>query len=116
MQDYDFDLKYIKGLDNLSDCLSRYHPTFTNVPTDEFAASSVKYINFLVSHAVPKTMTLSEIQDTTKFDKTLQLLTHLIQTTQWNFINAPDLDPAISKVDIQMFSEIKDELSIAEDS
>ena len=40
----------------------------------------------------------------------------MIQTNQWNFINAPDLDPDISKVEIKTFSKIRDELSIAEDT
>ena len=116
LQDYDFDIQYIKGLDNPSDFLSRHHPTSTNVHTDEFAAVSAKYLNFLVSHAVPKAMTLSQIQDATKSDKTLQHLTHVIQTNQWNFINKHDHDPEISKAEIQAFSKIRDELSIAEDS
>ena len=71
LQDYDFDIQYIKGLHNPSDFLSRHHPTSTKVHTDEFAAISAKYLNFLVSHAVPKAMTQSEIQDATQSDKTL---------------------------------------------
>ena len=81
--------------------------------TDEFAAISAKYLNFLVSHAVPKAMTQSEIQDATQSDKTMQHLTHLIQTNQWNFINAPALDPEILQIEIKTFSKIRDELSIA---
>ena len=83
LQDYDFDIQYIKGQDNPSDFLSCHHPTPITMNTDEFAAISVKYFNFIVNHAVPKAMALSEIEDATKFDKT----PHLMQINQWNFVN-----------------------------
>ena len=78
--DYDFDIKYFKGLDNPSDFLSHHHPTPITMNTDEFAAISGKYLRFIVNHAVPKAMILSEIEDATKSDRTLQYLTHLMQT------------------------------------
>jgi len=42
-----------------------------------------EYANFLVSHAVPKAMTLSDIQQATMTDTTLQCLIHLIWTESW---------------------------------
>ena len=70
-----FYTKYIKGLDNPSNFLSCHHHISTNAYADEFAAVTAKYLNFLVSHAMPKAITRLEIQEATKSDKTLQHLT-----------------------------------------
>ena len=57
---------YIDGNTNPSDFLSR-HPC---PETDNKHETPVKnYVNFITTHAVPKAMTVKEIQDATKNDE-----------------------------------------------
>lgn len=65
---------YTKGSDNPSDFLSR-HPCQETDNKHEMSAE--QYVNFLTMHAVPKAMTIQEIQEATKHDKTLQRLTEI---------------------------------------
>ncbi len=46
-----------------------------------------QYVNFLTTHAVPKAMTIQEIQEATKSDKTIQRLIEIIHTQAWSSIN-----------------------------
>ena len=85
IQDFNFDIKYIKGPNNPSDFLSRHA---INQNSDHFASTATKYLNFIIEHTVPKAMTLEEIQQETKFDNTLQHLVHLIQFNQWNSLDS----------------------------
>ena len=64
IQDFDFDTMYTKGHDNPSDFLSR-HPCSETENTHEMPAE--QYVNFLTTHAVPKAMTIQEIQEATKY-------------------------------------------------
>lgn len=54
IQDFNFDIVYMKGNDNPSDILSR-HPCEETENKHEVSAEN--YVNFLVTHAVPKAMT-----------------------------------------------------------
>jgi len=56
-------------MDNLSDYLSRY---LCFVNADEQFTMADEHVNFLVSHAVPKAMTLTDIRQATVTDTTLQ--------------------------------------------
>ncbi|CAB4033312.1 sodium-coupled monocarboxylate transporter 1-like, partial [Paramuricea clavata] len=70
------------GANNASDFLSR-HPLSRDVDhTQEDAAEND--VNFLPTHAIPKAMTLQEIKDETKKDKTLQGLAKIIREQLWN--------------------------------
>ena len=78
LQDYDFDIRYIKGTENPSDVLSR-HISGPNVNNSDLSQAADAYVNFLAAHAVPKMMTLAEIQEETSKDPTLSMLATLIQ-------------------------------------
>ncbi len=45
------------------------------------------YVNFLTTNAVPKVMTLSEIEEATKADKTLQKLAEITREENWEMLN-----------------------------
>lgn len=57
LQPYNFKVEYRKGADNPADCMSRF-PILSQTGATEVA----EYVNFVVSHAVPKAMTLNEIK------------------------------------------------------
>ena len=59
IQEFAFHVVFTSGANNAADFLSR-HPASKADLTQE--ASAEDYVNFLTSHAVPKAMTLKEIQ------------------------------------------------------
>ena len=69
LQGYDFSIVHTKGSDNPSDFLSR-HTNLIEKKQQEIMAED--YVHFLSIHTVPKAMTLSEIQEATAVDPTLQ--------------------------------------------
>ena len=77
IQGYDFDVVHTKGSSNPSDFLSR-HPLMTE--DDSHGKLAEDYVCFLTSHAVPKAMTLVEIQRATAEDSTLQCLVDVLRT------------------------------------
>ena len=110
IQDFDFDIKYTKGTNNPSDFLSR-HPCPKIETKHEMSAE--QYVNFLTTHAVPKAMTIQEIQNATKTDKTLQRLIEIIHTQAWGSLTDPPIDGEdISE--LNLFSKVRDELTINE--
>ena len=117
LQDYDFAVQYVKGPENPSDYLSR-HPNTSPQPTMNtpcLQAAADHYISFLAQHAVPRAMTLLEIQEATKADPTLQAVVVAIHSNQWPSITSPQkIDPAVSLSEMQTFSKIKAELTVNE--
>eukprot|EP00794_Sanderia_malayensis_P017220 gene17220-biopygen14822 len=78
-----------------------------------------QYVQFLTTHAVPKAMTLDEIQTETKLDKTLQQIrTNTIRTNNWKYLakKPADLDEEISFRELQLFAQIQDELTVDDDN
>ena len=110
IQDFDFGIKYTKGTNNPSDFLSR-HPCPKIETKHEMSAE--QYVNFLTTHAVPKAMTIQEIENATKTDKTLQRLIEIIHTQAWGSLTDPPIDGEdISE--LNLFSKVRDELTINE--
>ena len=94
LQDYQFNVLYTNGQYNPSDFLSR-HPISDQTSLSDNPAED--YGSFLSSHAVPKAMNLSEIQEATRQDPTLQyLITLLRNNTRLDFLK---LNSAVSLPD-----------------
>ena len=94
---------------NPSDFLSR-HPHSSEPKKQETMAED--NINFLSGHAVPKAMTLSEIQKATRADQTLQQLAKMICTNQWD---EQDITGA-NLSDLKLFKKVKDDLTVDHDN
>ena len=62
LQGYDFEVVHTEGSQNPSDFLSRHSSANDN---DKQGTLAEEYVNFLASAAVPKAMTLAEIQEAT---------------------------------------------------
>ena len=56
VQDFDFDVVYLKGTENPFDFLSRHLQARPNVNNIQFEHIAEQYVNFLTEHAVPKAM------------------------------------------------------------
>ncbi len=97
LQPYAFKIQYKQGSENPADYLSR-HPFQHGEKQQEKLAE--EYVKFLTQHSVPKAMTLEEIVEATKSDKTLQRLAAAIRLDMWD---ADCLKP---------YRLIKDELAV----
>ena len=117
VQDYSFKVIYTKGIDNPSDFLSRHTPQDTACTTEN---SADQYISFLSSHAVPKAMTIEEIQAATKQDATLQKLVEIIRNENWHCVNMPEFvennDRNINIADLKSCRNVKEERTVNNDS
>ena len=83
LQNYSFTVKFKKGSDNPSDYMSR-HPASHRPEQDTIAD---EYVNFITKNAVPKAMTLQEIEEKTENDKTLQAASDLIRRNRWHEVD-----------------------------
>ncbi|CAB3983491.1 PREDICTED: uncharacterized protein K02A2.6-like [Paramuricea clavata] len=80
LQQYKFNIKYRPGSSNPADVLSR-QPLFTNYKSSTIAE---KYVSFIQSHSVPKSLTLDEIRIATLNDPELQRVTSAVKEDRWN--------------------------------
>ena len=112
LQAYDFEVKHTQGSQNPSDFLSRH-----SIPREERKLLAEEYVNFLASNAVPKAMTLSEVQLATQHDKTLQCIFWLIQNQQWHRIDdLPEEHREANITELKLFRQVKEELTASEES
>ncbi|CAB4039796.1 PREDICTED: uncharacterized protein K02A2.6-like [Paramuricea clavata] len=74
------------------------------------------YVCFFTQHAVPRAMTLPEIQQATVADSTLQILSNLITTGKWHLIDSLDVqsNPNVKVLDLKACEKIKTELTLNE--
>ena len=86
MQQYLYQVQYRPGSSNPADVLSR-QPTET---CERSANTADKYINFIESHAVPKSMAPEEIAAETSTDSELQAVIKAVQTGHWYERNYPN--------------------------
>ena len=113
LQEYDFSVVHTKGIDNPSDFLSR-HPSQYTTPQQEQMAT--RYVNFISSHAVPKAMSLSEIEEATKEDVTLQKLADFIRTNGWDSLNDLSDQTGVNMTELKQFSKISEELTVNDEA
>ena len=78
LQSYTYNVKYRPGKHNPADCMSR-NPVKQGISTTSSVVAE-QYINYIVSNAVPKALTLKEILEHTKQDGDLQAVINAIET------------------------------------
>ena len=108
--DYNFTVKNLPGKENPSDYMSR-HPRFP--PTTLHSQIGEDYVNFLTYHAVPKAIALSEIEEETQKDHTMQAVRSFIQQGNWpNFITYHE--PQVNKDELMIFHKVRQELTVCD--
>ena len=114
LQAYDFNVIYKSGNENPSDFLSRH--IRSESPTKNSTHHNVEeYVNFLAHHAIPKALTVEEIQDATLEDKTLQMLIDIIETNLWHKLNAiSTASNGINTDDLKSFAKVREDLTVNE--
>ena len=113
LQEYDFTVVHTKGSNNPSDFLSR-HPSQETCQLQEKIAT--RYVNFISQHAVPKAMSLSEIEIATKEDVTLQKVADLVHTNNWELLNGQNIPPQANMAELKRFAKVRDELTVNADA
>ena len=79
LQDYDFKIPHISSNENISDYSSK-HPFAHPLENNQYLK---EYVSFVCKNTCPKSLTLNDIKQATKNDKTLQKLKPLILENRW---------------------------------
>ncbi len=106
LQQYQFAVEYRPGKNNPSDFMSR-HPQ--NV-SDSIEQATEEHINLITTHAVPKNVTLKDIQQATTEDEILQLCITAINTNNWH--RAKQQAPGHLQQEMDSLYQIRHELSV----
>ena len=101
LQPYNYKVIYKKGSLDESDYMSRHPVSGPHEISDEGEIAEA-YVNFIVNHAVPKSMTLNEIQEETIKDPTLTKVRESLISGKWDNKDK----------DIQPFIKCANELTI----
>lgn len=72
MQQYNFTVRYNPGKENPADFMPRHPPATCSSHNLRSQAFTEAYVDFIASNAVPKAITLDQVQEETKNDITLQ--------------------------------------------
>ncbi|XP_033104396.1 uncharacterized protein K02A2.6-like [Anneissia japonica] len=70
-----------------------------------------EYVNFTLSNAIPRSLTIKEIEHETAKDKTLQLCISAIKTNKWHTIQRQA--SGTTKKDIESLFKLRDQLSVS---
>ena len=103
LQEYHFSTVHTKGRDNPSNFLSQHPSPDVSSVEQESAEQNVR---FIATHSTLKAMSLVEIQQATKADKTLQKLIELIHTNEWAMINEDSSMPDVNVAELKLFSRV----------
>ena len=105
LQQYEYKLTYLPGKDNPTDYLSR-HPTELST-NDESSRAAEEYVHYVCTNAIPKAMTLSEIEQACKNDPVMCALKQAITSGKEEDWNNPVLND---------YKNIQTELSMYDDN
>jgi transposase InsO family protein len=105
LQHYKFTVEYRPGANNPADYASR-HPIGSSVSNIDEGQNVDTYIAYIAHNAVPKAMTLSEIEHATAQDPLLQATMEAMRTGHW--YKPP---PGVSIAELSRFERIKTELT-----
>ena len=113
LQGYNFDLKFTKSEENISDYTSR-HP----LETVQKNSSVEHYINFVTKYATPNAISIEDVKIETKRDTLLQTVATLIRKNDWYKLDKPDKFTELNKADItqlKQYRKIKNDLTVNDD-
>lgn len=101
LQGYNFKIIFKEGKKNVADYISRHVGTCKDTKQSEYAEEYVKYI---IENAVPKSMSLDEICESTNRDTLLQNVIECVESGQWyKYKNEQTMD---------IFSRLREELTV----
>lgn len=84
---YDFDLCYLPGKENPADVLSRYSSKYENITTgwsSGYELEAEQHLNFVIGHAIPQSITLTQIRNVCSQDDDTLKLINAIDHGDWH--------------------------------
>ena len=108
LQGYQFETEDVKNESNISDFISR-HSIKDKRQIDEKIKE--KYVNFVTTAAVPKSLTIDDVSTATKQDKFLQNLRQRIENNDWNLLKKLNFDHETLNL-LKRYRKFKDTLTI----
>jgi len=108
LQRYRFTLEYQPGPSNPADYASR-HPISCPNPKDIDISEADQYVAYIMQNAIPKAMTLAEVESATARDPLLQSVMSSLKSQQWH---QPSAD--VSLAELSRFELVKDELTCSD--
>ena len=113
LQEYDFEVKHIKGQFNPADYCSRHITGNKNSVTSMVTEA---HINFVVNNARPIAVTLKEIREHTNKDVTLTKLRNLIENNSWHTLDKPNENFKNCNLhELKIYRRILQELTVTSD-
>lgn len=104
LQQYRFTVEYRPGASNPADYASR-HPV-GDPESHNYEVESEEHISFVTRNAVPKAVTLSEIESATAKDPALQAVMSAVKSGCWH--KAP---PGVSLSELSRYEQVKEQLT-----
>ena len=97
LQEYDFQVRYEKGVDNPADYMSR-HAVETDTPRHEDEVAE-EFVNLITHNAIPKTVTIDDVRTATEKDDILQRCMTAVQTNNWHKFKTETADDCKSEAE-----------------
>ena len=110
LQAFDYNVLYRQGSDNPADFMSRHPVNMQTTSAHAASESAEQYINHICSTAIPKAMSIDEVIEETKNDKTMQALQTVIKSNHWHRLD--EFDSEIRR-EIELFKNVRNELCIS---
>lgn len=114
LQPYKFAIKYEPVVDNIADCMSR-HPLKSRTQSSQDQKIAENYVNFIMTEAVPKAISLDEIRDTT-MSPTLQKAIEYTRTERWYEMKQLTDREMYDMEDLTALRAVRDELTVHSDN
>ena len=103
MVTYNFKVKFVSGKTNTADYISR-HPTGSGRKSN----IAEEYVKFIANSATPSALSMKDIAESTKCDKTLCQVAQAIQTNKWHS------DELKKNEQFDCYRKLADELTVLE--
>ncbi len=109
IQEYNYQLIYKPGKNNPADYLSR-HPLSSDQPVSESQTAADAYVNLVTLNAIPKSVSLEEIQKESDTDPLIQASMTAVTTGNWHHARK-QLAPAQHQ-EFDSFYKLRNELTV----
>lgn len=115
LQPYNYRVHYKAGKGNPADYMSRHPADVSHISVGASHAEQQveEYVNFITANAVPKAMTLNEIQEATTADPTLGTIINFIKRNSWHSLSkTQDFADGVNVHALKSFYKVKDDLTV----
>ena len=108
LQPYQLTVQYRKRDGNPADYLPR-HPSKQTIAASREEKIAEEYVNYIAMTSTPKALTVSELEEATKADVTLQAVSKAIETGNW-YEGTKQL--GVDATDFGAWQKVKDEITV----